>query len=89
MSQSLPSSTPELNRLRAATGLIPIIESGLRDGKLSTERAAFMASFCEWALTVTPSDDDGLRLAEAVVKGLQRLRLQMETASKMAIDSAR
>jgi hypothetical protein len=89
MSQSLPSSTPELNRLGAAIGLIPIIESGLRDGKLTTERAALMASFCEWALTVTPGDDDAPRLAEAVVKGLQRLRLQMEMASKMSIDRAR
>lgn len=38
-----------LNRLRAAAGLIPIIEAGLGDGKLANERAALMCEFCAWA----------------------------------------
>lgn len=77
MPKSLPSSTPELNRLRAAVGLIPIIETGLRDGKLTRERAALMASFCEWAVTIAPNDENGVRLAESVLKGLERLRSQI------------
>jgi len=44
MSKQIPPATPELNRLRAAAGLIPIIEDGLTDAKLSAERAALMAS---------------------------------------------
>ena len=50
MSKQMRSSTPEFNRLRAAAALIPIIEAGLADSKLSVERAALMALFCEWAM---------------------------------------
>lgn len=74
MPKYLRSSTPELNRLRAAAGLIPIIESGLLDRKLTTQRAALMATFCEWAAEFAPNDEEGVRLAETVVNGLERLR---------------
>lgn len=77
MPKSLPFPTPELNRLRAAAGLIPIIESGLDDGTLSVERAALMASFCEWASSIKPSDESAAHLVETVVQGLRRLREKM------------
>ena len=73
---TLPS-TPALNRLRAATALIPIIESGLADSRISTERAALMASFCEWA-TENPLDDpEAAQLARSVADGLQRIKLRL------------
>ena len=72
-----PPVSPELNRLRAAAGLIPIIESGLADGKLSIERAALMASFCEWANHVETDDAEQKRLVTLVAKGLQRLEVRM------------
>lgn len=56
MPKSPSPATPELNRLRAAAGLIPIIETGLTDGKLTIERVALMASFCEWAVTFETQD---------------------------------
>lgn len=74
MPKSLPSSTPTLNRLRAAAGLIPIIESGLADGKLAPERAALMASFCEWAVTVVSNDNDETRLVESITQGLNQIK---------------
>ena len=63
MSKQIPPATPELNRLRAAAGLIPIIESGLTDSKLSAERAALMASFCEWTTEKRSTDPEGLGAA--------------------------
>jgi len=42
MSKQIPPPTPEINRLRAAAALIPIIESGLLASKLSIERASLM-----------------------------------------------
>lgn len=74
MPKSLPLPSPELNRLRAAAALIPIIETGLADAKLSPERAALMASFCEWAVEITPSDPDEIKLSESIIEGLQRLK---------------
>ncbi len=74
MPKSLPLTTPLLNRLRAAAALIPIIESGLSDRTLSQERAALMASFCEWANTVETTTPEELRLAETVGQGLIRLQ---------------
>lgn len=74
MPKFLPPSTPELNRLRAAATLIPIIESGLADSKLSPDKAALMASFCEWAVETTPSDVDEKKLSESICQGLGRLK---------------
>lgn len=77
MPKALPTPTPTLNRLRAAAGLIPIIETGLADGKLTHERAALMTSFCEWAIQDTIHDEDESRLAESIYQGLDRLKQQL------------
>jgi len=74
MTKQLPLASPELNRLRAAAGLIPIIESGLTNSSLSPERAAVMASFCEWALEIQSVDADALKLIEGIRQGLDRLK---------------
>lgn len=81
MPKSLPPPSPELNRLRAAAALIPIIESGLIDSKLSAERAALMASFCEWAAEITPSDPEESKLSESISRGLERLKLRFTESS--------
>lgn len=77
MPKSLPIPSPELNRLRAAAALIPIIESGLADAKLSVDRAALMASFCEWAAEFTPSEPEEIKLSESIRVGLQRLKSRL------------
>lgn len=78
MAKQIPPASPELNRLRAAAALIPIIESGLDESKLSTERAALMASFCEWALDADQADPDAMKLSENIRCGLERLKLRFE-----------
>ena len=75
MSKQIPPATPELNRLRAAAGLIPIIEAGLTDSKLTAERAALMASFCEWATEKRSADPEAIKLAESVDEGLKRIKM--------------
>jgi len=77
MPKALPTPTPTLNRLRAAAGLVPIIETGLADGKLSHERAALMASFCEWAIQDPIYDEDESRLAESIHQGLGQLKSRL------------
>ena len=78
MSKSIPDPSPELNRLRAAAGLIPIIESGLSDSKLSKDRAIKMTKFCTWVLEVEPKNDEEARLSEIVISGLGRLMVQLD-----------
>jgi hypothetical protein len=75
MAKQLPPASPELNRLRAAAGLIPIIESGLADSSLTAERAAMMASFCEWTLDISLADVDSQKLIEGIRQGLERLKV--------------
>jgi hypothetical protein len=65
---------PELNRLRAAAALIPIIEAGLIDSKISAARASQMASFCEWATEIISGDPSAIELAQTVGIGLKRVR---------------
>lgn len=77
MAKSLPIATPTLNRLRAAAGLIPIIEAGLSDGKLLVENAALMAAFCEWAVTIVSDDPEESNLIEIVKQGLERLNVRL------------
>ena len=72
--QTSSSPNAELNRLRAAVALIPIIESGLNDSKLSVERAALMASFCEWAAAVKPDTPEAIKLSQSLSAGLARLK---------------
>lgn len=80
MPNQIPPTSPEINRLRAAAALIPIIESGLLASKLSIERAALMASFCEWTVE-QPSDDPNLiKLAETVGSGLKRIKMALSSA---------
>lgn len=64
-----------LARLRAASALIPVIESDLATGKMAAERAALMSEFCDWACQSVPEDsDECLALVEAVKKGLVRIK---------------
>lgn len=74
MAKQIPPASPELNRLRAAAGLIQIIESGLIDSTLSSERAAMMATFCELALDIQSKDTDSLKLIESIRQGIERLK---------------
>lgn len=78
MSKQISSSTPELNRLRAAAALIPIIESGLADSKLTHERASLMAAFCEWTTEKPGSDPEAEKLAGKIKAGLIRLQARLE-----------
>jgi hypothetical protein len=80
MSNQISLSTPEINRLRAAAALIPIIEAGLAESKLSIERAALMASFCEWAVEKPSDDPEVVKLAEMVGSGLKRIKMALSSA---------
>ena len=81
MPKQIPPPTPEINRLRAAAAMVAIIESELLASKLSMERAALMASFCEWAAE-RPSDDPYVvKLAETVGGGLRRIKMSMCSAN--------
>jgi len=81
MSQKIHPSTPEINRLRAAAALIPIIESGLLESRLSVERAALMASFCEWTTENVPDDPEVVKLAETVGNGLKRIKMALSAVA--------
>lgn len=64
-----------LNRLRAAAGLIPIIEAGLGDGKLANDRAALMCEFCAWAAGHGEDlGQEGEKLTSQVQNSLGRLQ---------------
>lgn len=78
MSKAPSPPSPRLNRLRAAAGLIPIIESGLADAKLSLERAALMTKFCVWAVDIEPLDSEEVHLLEIVSSGLCRLQSRLD-----------
>ena len=81
MPNQIPSSTPAINRLRAAAALIPIIESGLADSRLSIERAALMASFCEWTAENVPDDPELEKLAQTVHDGLKRVQIALSAVA--------
>lgn len=81
MPNPIPPSTPEINRLRAAAALIPIIESGLLESKLSIKRAALMASFCEWTTENAPDDPDAAKLAQRVQDGLKRIKVALSSVA--------
>jgi hypothetical protein len=71
----LPPPSAALNRLRAAVALVPIIESGLGDGKIDRERAALMAEFCGWASQHgLKNDPEASRLGTELENGLNRLK---------------
>ena len=81
MSNQIPPSTPQINSLRAAAALIPIIESGLLESKLSVERAALMASFCEWTTENVPGDPEAVKLPQTVGNGLQRIKMALSAVA--------
>ena len=84
MSMKLPRATPGTNRLRATAALIPIIESGLVASKISTERAALMASFCEWTVENPAGDPVSIKLAEAIGNGLKRIKNTIDSETYQA-----
>ena len=67
-------SSPTLSRLRAAAALIPLIQSGLADTKLSREQASSMTLFIEWAASITPENDVEQRLVNELNAGLSSLK---------------
>ena len=71
-------SSPALSRLRAAAALIPMIQSGLADMKLSREQAASMTSFIEWAASSTPEDDVEQQLVNELTVGIAGLKSALE-----------
>lgn len=80
MPDQIPPPTPQINRLRAAAALIPIVESGLLESRLSVERAALMVSFCEWAVETPSEDPEAVKLAETVGSGLKRIKTALSSA---------
>lgn len=70
---STPSS-PTFSLLNAAAELIPVIQSGLADTKLSRERAASMAAFIEWATTSEPENSAEQKLLDELTAGLESLK---------------
>ncbi len=81
MPKQIPPSPPEISRLRAAAVLIPIIEAGLADSRLSVERAAHMAAFCEWTVDQSFDDPSMAKLAETVDGGLKRIKLTLSSVA--------
>ena len=67
-------TTPEINRLRAAAALIPLIEAGLAESKMSIQRASPMVTFCEWATENISDDPLVIKLAQTVKSGLKRVK---------------
>ena len=68
-----PSSTT-LSRLRAAAALIPMIQSGLADTKLSREQASSMTLFIEGAASTPAENPAEQKLLNEVIAGLSRLQ---------------
>jgi len=84
MAKSLPDTTPQLNRLRAAAGLIPIIEDGLTKGTLTPDRASVMAAFCAWAHDQSGEDVNTQALAKVISDGLERIELKISKRLEQA-----
>ncbi len=70
-------SSPALSRLNAAAALIPVIQSGLADTKLSREQAASMTSFIEWAASSEVENAAEQKLLEDLTAGLERLKVAL------------
>lgn len=70
----LSPSTPALNRLRAAAGLIPLIEDGLHQARMGVQRAENMVNFCEWATDHELTCDEAVRLTTDIKEGLERIK---------------
>ena len=64
-----------LNRLRAAAGLIPIIESGLAKAQMTPDRIENMCHFCVWALQAEPEGDlETTKLRGEIQEGVERIK---------------
>ena len=70
--------SPTLSRLRAAAALIPLIQSGLADTKLSREQASSMTLFIEWAASITPENDVEQQLVKKLTVDLAGLKAALE-----------
>ena len=70
--------SPTLSRLRAAAALIPMIQSGLADTKLSREQASSMTLFIEWAASSTPENDVEQQLVNELTVDLAGLKAALE-----------
>ena len=70
-------SSPALSRLNAAAALIPVIQSGLADTKLSREQAASMTSIIEWAASSEVENAAEQKLLEDLTAGLERLKVAL------------
>ena len=81
MAKITHAPTPEISRLRAAIALIPIIEAGLIDSKISHDRATLMASFCEWTTENTSDDPHAIELAIALETGLARVKATLASVN--------
>jgi hypothetical protein len=82
MDSNTSTATPELNRLRAASGLIPIIKAGLANKRVSLEKAAYMASFCEWAASCVPASKEEASLVANVTEGLRELKATLSAVDR-------
>ena len=71
-------SSPTLSRLRAAAALIPMIQSGLADTKLSREQASSMTLFIEWAASSTPENEVEQQLVNELTVDLAGLKAALE-----------
>jgi hypothetical protein len=68
-----------LNRLRAAAGLIPIIESALAKSQMTAERTEKMCRFCSWSLEAHDVQNiEVVKLKHEVQQGLERICAQLE-----------
>jgi hypothetical protein len=81
------TTTNSINRLRAASGLVPLIEDGLNTSQLSAEKATAMAAFCQWAVQdAEGSTAEALKLIDSIQQGLTRIQKQLSTAEVELID---
>ncbi|MBS1196888.1 MAG: hypothetical protein H6R18_673 [Proteobacteria bacterium] len=81
MSNPVAPPSPEINHLRAAVALIPVIESGLADSKLTPERASLMAAFCEWTTESAFDKPEAVKFATRVKDGLEQLKVALSVSA--------
>ncbi len=68
------TESSKLSRLKSAVALIPIIQSGIDDKRLSRERAVSMISFIEWAASTKAEYPVEQQLLNEVFAGLTHLK---------------
>jgi len=73
MNHQTNTTTLALNRLRAATGIIGIVETGLNADKLSRKNALKMIDFCKWVATQNATEKEEERLLTSLQQGLARI----------------